>query len=416
MTKILVIDDELEICKQISLILSKQGYDVTYANSFKEFNELQQRNFDYDVVLVDLWLKNSNKQGIDIIEFLNNKYDNLVIISFSGHANIDNAIESVKVGANDFIEKPFETKKLIHIIQKNLLELQQRVTINNYRNKISFHSKIDTIGSGQYIKDLFKTIYKIRNNSSILIIGPNGIGKNFLANTIHMNLSSNNPDTFINLNENLMNETDLLKLSSLHNYFTIYINDYENFNQIELLSYLNLVKSKKINATIIFDSKRIDSKDPFINNIDNKIILKPLTARKDEIFDLFKHYLNIFALKKFEKKIQIEDDVEKLLTGHTWPGNIFEIMNLAENVIGLLGDNNKLVSTVLIDNLIKNSTDNADLYDLNFKEAKDKFEKEYLIQKLKINNFNMTLTAKMLKLDRVSLYRKVKSLKIEIEQ
>ena len=416
MTKILVIDDELEICKQISLILSKQGYDVTYANSFKEFNELQQRNFDYDVVLVDLWLKNSNKQGIDIIEFLKNNYDNLVIISFSGHANIDNAIESVKVGANDFIEKPFETKKLIHIIQKNLLELQQRVTINNYRNKISFHSKIDIVGSGQYIEDLFKIIYKIRNNSSILIIGPNGIGKNFLANTIHMNLSSNNPDTFINLNENLMNETDLLKLSSLHNYFTIYVNDYENFDQIELLSYLNLVKSKKINATIIFDSKRIDIKDPFINNIDNKIILKPLTARKDEIFDLFKHYLNIFALKKFEKKIQIEDDVEKLLTGHTWPGNIFEIMNLAENVIGLLSDNNKLVSKDLIDNLIKNSTDNADLYNLNFKEAKDKFEKEYLIQKLKINNFNMTLTAKMLKLDRVSLYRKVKSLKIEIEQ
>ena len=376
MTKILVIDDELEICKQISLILSKQGYDVTYANSFKEFNDLRQRNFDYDVVLVDLWLKNSNKQGIDIIEFLKNNYDNLVIISFSGHANIDNAIESVKVGANDFIEKPFETKKLIHIIQKNLLELQQRVTINNYRNKISFHSKIDIVGSGQYIEDLFKIIYKIRNNSSILIIGPNGIGKNFLANTIHMNLSSNNPDTFINLNENLMNETDLLKLSSLHNYFTIYVNDYENFDQIELLSYLNLVKSKKINATIIFDSKRIDIKDPFINNIDNKIILKPLTARKDEIFDLFKHYLNIFALKKFEKKIQIENDVEKLLTGHTWPGNIFEIMNLAENVIGLLSDNNKLVSKDLIDNLIKNSTDNADLYNLNFKEAKDKFEKE----------------------------------------
>ena len=66
-------------------------------------------------------------------------------------------------------------------------------------------------------------------------------------------------------------------------------------------------------------------------------------------------------------------------------------------------------------NLIKNSTDNEDLYDLNFKEAKDKFEKEYLMQKLKINNYNMTLTAKMLKLDRVSLYRKVKSLKIEID-
>ncbi len=415
MTKILVIDDELEICKQISLILSKHGYVVTYANSHKEFVDLEQRNFDYDVVLVDLWLKNSTKQGIDIIEYLKNKYKNLVIVSFSGHANIDNAIESVKAGANDFIEKPFETKKLIHIIQKNLLELKQRVTINNYRNKISFHSKIDSIGYGKYIENIFKTLNKVKNNSSILISGPNGIGKNFLANTIHMRLSSNNPDTFINLNENLLNESDLLKLSSLHNYFTIYLNDYENFNQIELLNYLNLVKSKKINASIIFDSKKIDIKDPFVNNIDFKVLLNPLISRKDEIFPLFKHYLNIFSLKKFENKIRIDENIQQLLLKHTWPGNIFEIMNLSENVTSLLTESNLFVSKVLIEDLMKNSTNNSDLYDLNFKEAKDKFEKDYLLQKLKINNFNMTLTAKMLRLDRVSLYRKVKSLNIKID-
>ena len=415
MTKILVIDDELEICKQISLILSKQGYDVTYANSYKEFADLELRNFDYDVVLVDLWLKNSTKQGIDIIEYLKNKYENLVIVSFSGHANIDNAIESVKAGANDFIEKPFETKKLIHIIQKNLLELKQRVTINNYRNKISFHSKIDTIGYSNYIDNIFKSFSKIKNNSSILIIGPNGIGKNFLANTLHMKLSLNNPDTFINLNENLMNDSDLLKLSSLHNYFTIYLNDYENFNQVELLNYLNLVKSRKINASIIFDSKKVDLKDPFVNNIDQKVILNPLTTRKDEIFPLFNHYLNIFALKKFENRIEIDSEVKKILLSHTWPGNVFEIMNLAENTIGLLTESSLFVSKNLIENLMNNSTDSTDLYDLNFREAKDKFEKDYLLKKLKINNFNMTLTAKMLKLDRVSLYRKVKSLNIKID-
>ena len=415
MTKILVIDDELEICKQISLILSKHDYVVTYANSYKEFVDLELRNFDYDVVLVDLWLKNSTKQGIDIIDYLKNKYENLVIVSFSGHANIDNAIESVKAGANDFIEKPFETKKLIHIIQKNLLELKQRVTINNYRNKISFHSKIDTIGYGNFIDNIFKTTSKIKNYSSILITGPNGIGKNFLANTIHMNLSSNNPDTFINLNENLLNESDLLKLSSLHNYFTIYLNDYENFNQIELLNYLNLVKSKKINASIIFDSKRIDMKDPFVKNIDYKILLNPITTRKNEIFPLFKHYLNIFALKKFEKSIEIDNEVESILLSHNWPGNIFEIMNLSENITGLLTDSNLFVSKNLIEDLMNSSIDNTDLYNLNYREAKDKFEKEYLIQKLKINNFNMTLTAKMLKLDRVSLYRKVKSFNIKID-
>ena len=90
-------------------------------------------------------------------------------------------------------------------------------------------------------------------------------------------------------------------------------------------------------------------------------------------------------------------------------------MNLSENVIGLLNDSNLIVTRDLLENLMKNSIDNVDLYDLNFKEAKDKFEKDYLLQKLKINNFNMTLTAKMLKLDRVSLYRKVKSLNIKID-
>ena len=140
-----------------------------------------------------------------------------------------------------------------------------------------------------------------------------------------------------------------------------------------------------------------------------------MTTRKNEIFPLFEHYLNIFAQKKFDNRIEIDDKVQSLLLNHTWPGNVFEIMNLSENITGLLAENSLFVSKNLIEDLMNNSIDSTDLYDLNFREAKDKFEKDYLLQKLKINNFNMTLTAKMLKLDRVSLYRKVKSLKIKID-
>ena len=222
MSKILIIDDELEICKQVSQILNKNDFNSSYVSSYEEFTNINKKEFNFDLVLVDLWLKNSSKQGIDIINELKNNYNNLIIISFSGHANIDNAIESVKAGANDFIEKPFETKKLLHIIQKNLLELKQKVTINNYRNQISFHTKINKIGFSKAIDNHFDKINKIKFNSSILLSGPSGIGKNYTANFIHMKLSSNNPDTFINMNENLMNENDLLKFSSLHNYFTIY--------------------------------------------------------------------------------------------------------------------------------------------------------------------------------------------------
>ena len=415
MSKILIIDDELEICKQVSLILNKNSFKTSYVSSYDEYCKLKNTNFDFDLVLVDLWLKNSSKQGIDIINELKNNFSNLAIISFSGHANIDNAIDSVKAGANDFIEKPFETKKLLHTIQKNLLDLKQKVTINNYRKQISFHTKINNIGFNDYIENIFTKANKIKPNSSIYLYGPMGTGKNYFANYIHMKLSSNNPDTFINMNENLINENDLLKFSSLHDYFTIYFNDFENFNQIEILNYLNLVKFNKINASIILDSKNFDLDENIINNFDYKFKFIPLINRKNEIFPLFEHYLNIFTKKKFDKNANIDPLIENFLIKYNWPGNIFEVMNIAQN---LVNDMISLPEILMIDDIkkiIDNSTVNSDLYDLNYKEAKEKFERDFLIQKLKNNNWNMTLTSKSLNLDRVSLYRKLKTLNIKID-
>ena len=415
MSKILIIDDEIEICKQVSLILSKNGFDTKYVTSYKELNSIINEGFDFDLVLVDLWIKNSSKQGIDIIQELKSLFSNLLIISFSGHANIDNAIESVKAGANDFIEKPFESKKLIHIIEKNLLELKQRITINNYRSQISFHSKINLIGLENFSSLIEKKIDKIKPNSSILIHGPSGIGKNFLANKIHMKLSSNNTDTFINMNENLMNENDLLKFNSLHNFFTIYLNDFEKFNKMEILNYHNLIKNKNINAIIIFDTKNLNKDEPLLNIIDYKIELEPLEKRRNEIFGIFKHYVNIFFKKKFDSSPIIDDQILDILNSHNWPGNIFELMNISEIIINKIENSRHSISSDLVKDIINSSIKNADIYDLNFKEAKNKFEKEYLEQKLRSNNWNMSVTAKNLNLDRVSLYRKVKSLGINIE-
>jgi len=415
MSKILIIDDEIEICKQVSLILSKNGFDTKYVTSYKELNSIISEGFDFDLVLVDLWIKNSSKQGIDIIQELKSLFSNLLIISFSGHANIDNAIESVKAGANDFIEKPFESKKLIHIIEKNLLELKQRITINNYRSQISFHSKINLIGLENFSSLIEKKIDKIKPNSSILIHGPSGIGKNFLANKIHMKLSSNNTDTFINMNENLMNENDLLKFNSLHNFFTIYLNDFEKFNKMEILNYHNLIKNRNINAIIIFDTKILNKDDPLLNIIDYKIELEPLEKRRNEIFGIFKHYVSIFFEKKFDSNPIIDDQISNILNSHNWPGNIFELMNISEIIINKIENSRHSISSDLVKDIINSSIKNADIYDLNFKEAKNKFEKEYLEQKLRSNNWNMSVTAKNLNLDRVSLYRKVKSLGINIE-
>ena len=230
-----------------------------------------------------------------------------------------------------------------------------------------------------------------------------------------MTLSSNNPDTFINMNENLMNENDLLKFSSLHNYFTIYFNDFEKFNNLELLNYLELVKKNKINASIILDSKNPDLDDIMLKKIDYKFYFKPLMERKNEIMKLFKYYFEAFSQKKFDKIIDIDPSIETLLTKHNWPGNVFEVMNLAQNLINNFVSPPKIVKIDEIKEILDNSTGSSHLYDMNYKEAKEKFEKEFLVQKLKNNNWNMTLTSKMLNLDRVSLYRKIKSLNIKID-
>ncbi len=230
-----------------------------------------------------------------------------------------------------------------------------------------------------------------------------------------MKLSSNNPDTFINMNENLMNESDLLKFSSLHNYFTIYFNDYEKFNNLELLNYFDLVNKNKIKASIIFDSKNPDLDDIMVKKFDYKFHFKPLMERKSEILPLFKYYFDIFSKKKFEKIIEIDPAVEVLLNKHNWPGNVFEIMNLAQNLINDMVSPPQIVIIDEIKKILDNSPNNSHLYDLNYKEAKEKFEKDFLIQKLKNNNWNMTITSKVLNLDRVSLYRKIKSLNIKID-
>ena len=152
-----------------------------------------------------------------------------------------------------------------------------------------------------------------------------------------------------------------------------------------------------------------------LTKIDYKFNFKPLIERKNEIMSLFKYYYDTFSYKKFEKLIKIDPLIEDLLTKHNWPGNVFEIMNLAQNLINNMLSPPNIIKINDIKPMLKNSESNSDLYDMNYKEAKEKFERDYLILKLKNNNWNMTLTSKNLNLDRVSLYRKIKSLNIKID-
>jgi len=145
--------------------------------------------------------------------------------------------------------------------------------------------------------------------------------------------------------------------------------------------------------------------------------LKPLKFRNDEILDLFSHYLRLFSHKLLNKEVSIDDNCKDKIMNYDWPGNVFQLMNISENIIKNIDISESVINLSHIDQHINNNNNNANnLYDLSYKDARNSFERDYLINKLKINNWNVTKTALSLNLDRVSLYRKIKTLKINLTE
>jgi two-component system nitrogen regulation response regulator NtrX len=184
---------------------------------------------------------------------------------------------------------------------------------------------------------------------------------------------------------------------------------------MNLLDLNQYIIDHNINASIISDSFNDDILREY-NFFKTKIKLKSLNFRTDEIFNIFSHYLNLFSTKLLNKKLTIHDAVKEKIMSYDWPGNVFQIMNITENIVKNIDVTKDIISSSDVDLYINDTQNDNNLYNLNYKDAKDSFEREYLMNKLKLNSWNVTKTALSLNLDRVSLYRKIKSLKINLTE
>ncbi len=444
MHKVLIIDDEKDICFLISEILRDEEYITTSAinsdEAIKKFTENKP-----DLVILDVWLSNSKLDGIELLQKFKSIDNKVPIIIISGHGTVDLAVKSIKNGAYDFLEKPFNSEKLI-ILAKRAIESSLLISENKDLKNIVVPN-VPFIGESTFTKKILKFIDKhISSNSRLFIHGEFGSGKKHLANLIHQKslfkdklpvtidikkltndaLEKLFTDVKDNLNENLFvrsnnNTLILLNIDSLPiNYqkkFLYFLENKNFFNnlKVELNIKIISISEKKINLEVDNGNflKRL------LDRISTDTIkIEALSERRDDILPILNYYLNNLSGNSKEFKFS-ESALTKLQT-YDWPGNISQLINYVEKSL-ILSQENEADRELEVDDLAlqmgddtaTNSSDQP--LELSLKDARSKFEKEYLLSQIKRFNGNMTKVSEFTGMERTALYRKIKSLNIKVD-
>ncbi len=444
MHKVLIIDDEKDICFLISEILKDESYNTSIALNSEEaiskFNEIKP-----DLVILDVWLSNSKLDGIEILKEFKSINSNIPIIIISGHGTVDLAVKSIKNGAYDFLEKPFNSDKLI-ILTKRAIESSSLLS-ENKNLKDTLIKTTPLIGNSEFIKKINKLLNEqISSNSRLLIEGPFGTGKKHFTNLIHQNsqyrdklpisidfkkLTNEALDNMFVENKEAINE-NIFYRSNNNTLILLNIETLPNIYQKKLLNFLENKKffedlDIELNHKIItITEKKLEieiEKGNFIKRLYDRIStdlikFKSLSDRRDDVLPILDFYLNeksggILNFKFSSKaltKLQMYD----------WPGNISQLINYVEKSL-ILNQDQKNIKELEVDDLAlqmgdetaSNSSNNS--LDLSLKEARSEFEKNYLISQIKRFNGNITKVSEFTGMERTALYRKFKSLDIKVE-
>ena len=446
MQRVLIIDDENDICYLISEILKDEYFVCESANNSNEAIK-KFKSFSPDLIILDVWLGNSDLDGIELLKIFREINPLIPIIIISGHGTVDLAVNAIKNGAYDFIEKPFNSDKLI-VTTKRALESFQLINENDKLKKIA-NPPIPLIGTSSFIKKLTKDIPKIaHSNSRILISGGSGSGKKLISQLIHNNsIFSDSLCLIIDIKNTSNEELELLfsnqeidikkNLIVKSNKTTLILNNIEFLDisfQKKLLFFIendNFFKLMKININhkiISLTSKKLEEevkKGNFLKSLFDRISLikiniPTISIRREDILPICNYYLDHYNKNK-KYKFYFSKNAKIKLELYDWPGNISQIINYVEKTI-ILNQNMNKDCNFEIDNLpidmgeYVNSLKNYNNYELSLREARNNFEKDYLLSQIARFNGNIKKISEFTGMERTALYRKFKTLNIKTDK
>ena len=448
--EILVIDDNLDIRLLISEILRDKGFIVREgANYDQALAEIKKKI--PDVAIIDVKLDKGDNDGIELLSYIKKNDDDVPVIMISGHANVQVAVDSLKLGAFEFIQKPFSPERLLNFVKRAVENINLKKEKRILEDKV-FHS-YDIIGESQAIEKIKSLINKLGNTESrVFISGPAGSGKELVARQIHKN-SSRSDKPFVVVNGALLDPAkyELELFGTENSDGTINYGFFEKAKNgnllIDEISEIPLETQAKIlrvlidqkfrrvggtqeinvNVRIISTTSKIIrvevDRGNFREDLYHRLNVVPiiLPALKDRIEDI-PLLLNYFSKKISElngmSATQLDTNLD-LFYKYDWPGNVRELRNLVERISILSVNENKTNINNLVQDALshKNVSNNSNNYDnvLSFplKEAREKFEKDYLTSQLKKNKGNISKTAEFVGMERSALHRKLKTLGIK---
>jgi two-component system nitrogen regulation response regulator NtrX len=452
---ILIVDDEADIRDLVSGILEDEGHSTRLARDADEgLKTIEERR--PHLVILDIWLQGSRLDGLEMLSAINKQHPDLPVVIISGHGNIETAVTAIRRGAYDYIEKPFKADRLILVTLRALEASQLRREVKTLHERTVQSSEM--IGKSAAMNQLRNQLERVSpTNSRILIRGASGAGKELAARVIHAK-SSRADGPFVVLNaaamapdrveEELFGTEDRSgprKVGALEEAHggTLYIDEVADMpleTQGKVLRVLVEQKFQRLGggpkvavdvrivSSTSRDLEREMQEERFRNDLYHRLNVVPLRVpslaeRRDDIPSLIDFFVQQVATASGLSPRRIGDDAVAVLQAHDWPGNVRELRNNIERLMILAGGDPGTVITA--DMLPEEIGSNVPLpvnggaehlMSLPLREAREIFEREYLLAQINRFGGNISRTAEFVGMERSALHRKLRALGVGSEQ
>lgn len=446
---ILIVEDEDDIRDMIAGILSDEGYQVRQAATSEAALDAVKARVP-NLIILDVWLKGSSMDGIELLDRIKVSTPAIPIIVISGHGTVETAVSAIRKGAFDYIVKPFKAAKLLVTASRALENARLRQENEDLKGRAASEDKL--VGSSPLIVQLRQKISKIApTNSRVLITGPSGSGKELIARLLHgqsgrangpfkaVNAASMVPERveeelFGSISDDGQTKTGLLEKA--HN-GTLYLDEVSDMpieTQGKLLRLLVEQRFQRIGDTddvqvdvrVITSTSRDLEKDAqhgrFREDLYHRLNVMPLeapplAARREDIPELVNHFINRLAASTGLPAREIGDDAMAALQAHDWPGNVRQLRNNVERLLILAtGDPTQAITLKTLPqevSVVRGSgtgAENEKMIAMPLRDAREHFEREYLQAQIERFGGNISRTATFVGMERSALHRKLKSL------